>query len=220
VFPDPGARRLAEEIVRIGRLLGARGLFVADDGNLSARCPDGTIWITPRGVRKDALSASDLVRVDGGGRIVEGEASASSELRLHLAIYGRRADVGAIIHAHPPVATGFAAAGQGIPDDVLAEVAVALGPVPVVPYAMPGTREMEEVLAPFLSSHQAFLLSNHGAVALGGDVEEAGRRMERLEHVARVLLAARLLGGAKPLTREERKALEDRFQEEPWHRRS
>jgi L-fuculose-phosphate aldolase len=207
VSPDPVFDAGREGLIHAGRLLGGRGLIVADDGNLSMRCPDGTIWITASGVRKDALTQRDLVRIDREGKVIEGSARPSSEFRLHTGIYEHRPDVGAVVHAHPPIATGFAVAGEGIPDSFLAEAAVRLGPVPVVPYRTPGTREAVEVIVPFLASHQAFLLANHGAVALGCDVEDACRRMERLEHVARSLLVARLLGGGRPLTAEERKGL-------------
>jgi len=207
-----------DAIVHAGRLLGQRGLIVADDGNLSIRCPDATIWITASGVRKDALTIHDIVRIDREGRVLEGLTRPSSEFRLHLGIYEHRADIGAIVHAHPPIATGFAVAGEGIPDSYLAEAAVRLGPVPVVPYRTPGTRDAEEVVVPFLASHQAFLLANHGAVALGTDMEDACRRMERLEHVARSLIVARWLGGGRSLTADERKALkvEDKEDSGGW----
>lgn len=188
-----------DEILRIGRLLGSRGLVVADDGNLSARSTDGTIWITAAGTRTDALSPEDLVQIDLGGRRVQGSRSPSSEYRLHLEIYRRREEIGAIVHAHPPVATGFAAAGEPIPDTALAEAFLALGSVPVVPYRKPGTDEIAEAVVPVLDLCWAFLLANHGAVAMGKDPEDACRRMERLEHVAKALLVARQLGGVRPL---------------------
>ncbi len=194
---------LVAELRRVGRILGNRGLMVADDGNLSARRPDGTIWITARGVRKDELKGADLVRIDARGNRLEGKAEPSSEYRLHLEIYRQRWDVGAIIHAHPPVATGFAAARLPISDDALAEASVALGPVPVVPYRKPGTEDAAQVVGGFLDTGHAFLLANHGAVATGRNVEDACRRMERLEHVARTILTARLLGGVTPLTEEQ-----------------
>lgn len=211
---DSGPGGELDRLIRTGRLLGERGLLVADDGNLSVRSSDGTIWITASGVRKDALTRQDLVRIDGHGRVIEGSASPSSEFRLHVGIYAHRADVGAVVHAHPPIATGFAIAGEAIPDSYLAEAAVRLGPVPVVPYRTPGTRDAEEVVVPFLASHQALLLANHGAVALGVDMEDACRRMERLEHVARSLLVARWLGGGRPLTADERMALKVEHKED------
>ena len=204
---------LVHELIRIGELLGARGLVVADDGNLSARCPDGTILITASGVRKDAMTGADIVRIDAEGRARNDRGPLpTSEVRLHVGIYARRPDVGAIVHAHPPTATGLAAAGVSIPDDFLAEAYTLLGPVPVVPYAKPGTRELEQAVVGCAVRHQAFLLAQHGAVALGRDPEDACRRMERLEHVARALLAARALGGERRLSREEREALGDPIQ--------
>ena len=149
---------IAGELRRIGRLLGRRGIFVADDGNLSARCPDGTIWITARGVRKDALRPGDVVRVAMDGARLEGSSEPSSEIHLHLGIYSWRPDVGAVIHAHPPFATGFAAAGVEIREDALAEAAVALGRVPVVPYRTPGMQEAGEIVRPYLAMHRALLL--------------------------------------------------------------
>ena len=210
---DPSPGGLQAGLIRVGRTLGERGLIVADDGNLSARCPDGTIWITASGVRKDALTPLDLVRIDSEGNVVEGSARPSSEYRLHVGIYAHRADVGAIVHAHPPIATGFAVSGESIPDSFLAEAAVRLGSVPVVPYRAPGSAAAMEAVIPFLASNQALLLANHGAVALGRDAEDACRRMERLEHVARSLLVARMLGGGRPLTAQERMALEVDHQE-------
>ena len=210
----PDDRALIEQLAEAGRRLGRQGLLVADDGNLSARRDAGSIWITVRGVRKTDLCPADLVLVDLGGRRIEGEGEPSTELALHLALYRSRAPIGAVVHAHPPTATGFAAAGIPIDESVLPEAVLALGPVPVVPYRKPGTAGVGEAAAPFAESCRAFLLANHGAVALGSDVEEACRRMERLEHVARVLLTARLLGGARPLTRQERDSLHRPHQEE------
>lgn len=203
-----------EQLRWAGGLLGRRGLFCATDGNLSCREVDGTVWITAGGVRKDELRPNDLVRIDLEGNRIGGGAAPSSEYRLHLTIYRNRADVGAIIHAHPPIATGFAAAGKAIPDDLLTEAAVALGPVPVVPFFKPGTSEVEQAALPFVSDYDALLLANHGAVAMGDSVEAACQRMERLEHVAHTLLTASLLGGVRPLTREQLSRLHEQTQED------
>jgi len=203
MFADPAIRRLADEMRRVGRLLGARGILVADDGNLSVRCPDGSILITARGVRKDRLRRRDLVRIDARGEGIDGEALPSTELGLHLEVYARRPDVGAIVHAHPPCATGFAIARVRLSQDCLAEAALALGPVPVVPFSAPGTEEVAEAVRPFLAGHQALLLAHHGAVVFGADLESACRRMERLELVARAVVAAGLIGEPRCLSREQ-----------------
>ncbi len=210
---DPAGRPLVHELIRIGRRLGVRGLLAADDGNLSARAADGTIWITARGVRKDELRERDLLRVDAQGRLLDGEGRPSSEIAMHLCIYRLREDVGAVVHAHPPVATGFAVAGKAIRDDSLAEAAARLGFVPVVPFRMPGTEAMAEVLESYLEGTRALLLANHGAVVFGTDPEDACRRMERLELVAQTLLTARLLGGARPFREMEREDSDSPTQE-------
>jgi L-fuculose-phosphate aldolase len=117
-----------------------------------------------------------------------------------LRIYRERHDVGAVVHAHPPTATGFAVAGVGIPGDVLPESISLLGPVPVIPYATPGTPAVGEGIVPYLRGHGGVLLANHGAVTWGADLQLAQIRMESMEHAARVLLVARSVGHVTPLT--------------------
>jgi L-fuculose-phosphate aldolase len=187
---------LREALVRVGQGLAARGLIAGQDGNVSVRVGDDRLLVTPAGFRKGELTADDLCEVARDGTWLAGAHPPSSELGLHLAWYAARPDVHAVVHAHPPVATGFAAAGQAIADDVLPEVIVALGPVPVVPYAEPGTRALGEAVRPFCARHDALLLANHGAVTAGPTLRLAHDRMEHLEQAARILLAARLLGGA------------------------
>ena len=142
------------------------------------------------------------------GTKVGGRHEPSSELAMHLAIYRAREDVNAVVHAHPPVATAFAVAGIGLPGDVLPELAVQMGEVPVVPYATPGTDAMPDAIAPFLPNYDAFLLANHGATTVGCTLAEAHQRMESLEHSANILLTARLLGRVNALGIEEARVLE------------
>lgn len=190
--------RLVEALLEAGRRLDALGLVPARDGNLSARLGPDRILITAAGTAKRALGPGDLVEVDLDG-VVHGAGRPSTELALHLAVYRRRGDVHAVVHAHPPVATGFAAAGLGLTEPLVAEAVVGLGPVPVAPYAGPGTPELAAAIEEVARLHRAFLLANHGAVALGATVAEAVERMETLEHLARISLVARLLGGGRPL---------------------
>ena len=126
---------------------------------------------------------------------------------MHVACYAARSDIQAIVHAHPPAATGFAAAGVPLPANVLPELPVVLGPIALVPYGRPGTPALPLAMLPFLPGHDVFLLANHGVTAVGRSVEEAVVRMESVEQAARILVVARLLGGAQPLSPAEAAAL-------------
>jgi L-fuculose-phosphate aldolase len=127
---------------------------------------------------------------------------------MHLRIYRRRPDVNAVVHAHPPTATGFAVAGEGFVDCVLPEVVYQVGQVPLLPYATPGTEALADSFEPYLATHDAFLLANHGATTVGPSLLLAHQRMESLEHAARILLTARLLGRVNALTGAQVDALE------------
>ncbi|HVM43021.1 MAG TPA: class II aldolase/adducin family protein [Gemmatimonadales bacterium] len=194
---------VAREICRAGRRLSEKGLIAGTDGNIAARCAPDRVLVTPAGRDKGELEPGDLVEVDLAGRVVRGPAKPSSELDMHLVIFKQRPDVAAVVHAHPPTATGFAVAGKMLGDGSLAELVTQFGMVPIVPYGAPGTPELGERVRPFAREHDALLLANHGAVTLGPSVEAACYRMESLEQSARILLVARLLGGARPLSPEE-----------------
>ena len=127
---------------------------------------------------------------------------------MHCAVYAARPEVAAVVHAHPPVATGYAAAGRSLPANVLPELPVVVGPVALVPYGRPGTDALPDALRPFLAEHQAFLLANHGVTTVGTSLEDAMLRMESVEQAARILLVAHHLGGARPLPQGEVEALE------------
>ena len=192
-------REAARQIAACCRALAHGGLIAGVDGNLSVRLGPGRVLVTPTGVRKADLAPGDMVQVDAAGRRRAGRRKPTSELALHLRLLAERPDVGAVVHAHPPAATGFAVAGEGLDTLVLPELIVLCGPVPLVPYGTPGTPELGERAAPFARTHDVLLLANHGAVALGTTLEQAWVRMETLEHAARILLAARLLGRVTPL---------------------
>lgn len=182
----------------IGRRLWQRGLVGAAEGNLSVRLGPKELLCTPAGASKGHLQPDDLVIIDLEGRPLRGGAP-SSEIKLHLVMYREREDCRAVVHAHPPVATGFSLAGESIPDDLLPEAAYVLGSVAVVPFAMPGTDEVPGAIAPLLADHKTFLLSHHGAVVMGRDLVDAYNRMETLERIARIVLTARVLGSPRPM---------------------
>jgi len=199
---------LAREVVRTCRALWERGLIAGGDGNISVRAGADRVLVTPRGMLKGELQPEDLVEVDLAGRHLDGCRKASTELDLHLRVYRRRPDCGAVVHAHPPSATAFAVAGEAIPDDVLPEITLLMGDVPVVPYATTGTPALGDAVEPYLTGREAVLLAHHGALTWGADLVQARIRMESLEHGARILLAARSLGRVNRLIREQTDALQ------------
>jgi L-fuculose-phosphate aldolase len=190
------------EIVAAGRRMYDRGLVVAMDGNLSARVGADRILATPSGRCKGFLAASDLVLVDGQGRSVS-TGRASTEIDMHLAIYAERPDVAAIVHGHPAHATAFATAGRALDLCLLPEVVVSLGRVPLSAYGTPSTAEVADAVRGLARQHDAFLLRNHGAVALGDDVWAAYYKLETVEHLAKIALLAEQLGGAQTLSESQ-----------------
>lgn len=194
---------IAFQIVLACHRLYARGYVTATDGNLSARLPNGNILVTAASLNKGQVGEGDLVEVTATGSAVTLSRKASSELSMHLFVYEHRPDVNAVVHAHPPHATGFATARVPLPDALLPEVILGLGSIPLAEYATPSTDEVPASLAPFVEKANAILLSNHGVVTFGATVEEAYFRMEKVEHAARILFVARMLGGEKSLTEEE-----------------
>lgn len=191
------------EILRIGKMLHERGLIAATDGNISARLPDGAILITPTCISKGMMSTEDLVVVDMHGRRLAGFRDVSSEIAMHLTIYRMRDDVHAVVHAHPPTATGFAACGLALDQALISEVLLSLGGVPLARYATPGTSELSEALEPFIPDHDAVLMANHGVVTYGCDLMQAYLNMETVEHFARIALVVKQLGCEHPLAADQ-----------------
>ena len=206
--PPVHRSQAARDIVLCCRRLWQAGLIAGQDGNVTVRYRPDRILVTPSGLPKADLVPEDLVEVDLEGRHLAGSRQASTELDLHLRVYRAREDCGAVMHAHPPTATAFAVAGEGIPANVLPEVAVLMGEVPVVPDATSGTPALGDALEPFLEGSEAVLLANHGAVTWGATLASARIRMESLEHAARIVLAARSLGRVIRLTPDQMHDLE------------
>jgi L-fuculose-phosphate aldolase len=186
-----GAPRLARDIVEIGRRLYAKGLIASTEGNISARS-GRIVYVTPSGSCKGFLKPGEIVKVPFPGGRTSGRPS--MELPMHLAVYGARDDVGAVVHAHPTVATGFAVAGIALDRPMLAEGVVTLGPVPLIAYATPSTASLAEGVARAIASANGVLLGSHGALTVGRNLHQAWERMETLEQIARVTLVARILG--------------------------
>jgi L-fuculose-phosphate aldolase len=196
-------QQLRVDIVEIGRRLYARGYTASNDGNISARLDDKRLIMTPRSVCKGFMTPEMMCITDLDGVKLAGERDPSSEMQMHLEVYRQRPDVKAVVHAHPPIATGFAVAGIPLDRAVLAEVVTTLGSVPIAEYATPSTRELPEAVRKYVKAHDGMLLANHGALTLGADLFSAYYKMETIEHFANISLVARMLGGERLLSREE-----------------
>jgi len=192
-------RQHRREIVLYGRKLHECGQVAAMDGNLSVRLDDKRILATPTSMSKGMMQPSDLVIVDLEGRRLAGHREVSSEIAMHLLIYKRRPDVRGIVHAHPPTATGFAAAGIALNQPLVCEVVIGLGSIPLAKYGTPGTPELSEALEPLIPQYDAILMSNHGVVTYGADLHHAYMKMETVEHFAQIALVTHLLGRQQPL---------------------
>lgn len=197
------AAKISEELIKISHRLEEKGFVAATDGNISARLSDGNILATPSSMNKGFVTASDLVQVTLTGKQVKGKRKPSTEIKMHLFIYQQRADVNAVVHAHPVYATGFAAAGIPLKENVFPEVAVGFGNIPLADYATPSTDEVAASLLPFVEKYDAVLLSNHGVVTYGHDLWDAYFKMEKVEQIARMLFVAEHLGGAQQLNKKQ-----------------
>lgn len=187
------------DIIRYARALHDRGWVANHDGNLSERAGARRFLATPTATSKADVDDRNLIVVDDTGARVSGTARPFSEMKLHLAVYARRADVNAVVHAHPPHATAIACSGSTVLErPFIAEAVVSLGArIPTVPYAPPA--DAPAALAPYADDYDAVLLGNHGAIAWGSCLEQAYLRLELVEHLARIALAAIPTGGVRPL---------------------
>jgi len=200
-------RALRTELSAVAKSLHARGFCANHEGNVTARLERGRFLATPGAVSKRLCEPDALVVLDEKGAVASGRGKSFSEAALHLAVYRVRADVGAVVHAHPPYATAFACAGRALDRPILAEAVVSLGAeIPLVPFSAPGEAAVA-ALAPFLERFDAVLLGSHGVLAWGDDLEQASLRLEHVEQVARICQLAEPLGGARALPAEALPAL-------------
>ena len=195
--------RLRADIVEIGRRLHDRGFVASNDGNISVRIGDDRLVTTPTGVSKGFMTPDMMVTTDLSGRKLAGDRKPSSELLMHLAVYEHRPEIRAVVHAHPPTATGFAVAGIPLDRAVLAEVVTTLGSIPIADYGTPSTSELADAVRKHIRAHDGLLLANHGALTIADELFAAYYKMETVEHFARISLVARQLGRELLLSREE-----------------
>jgi L-fuculose-phosphate aldolase len=190
----PSDAEVKRDILEAGRRLYQKNFVAANDGNLSARVSENHIWATPTGVSKGFMTEEMLVKLDLDGNVVEGALQPSSEIKMHLKIYREAPELIAVAHAHPPVATTFAAAGIPLDQALLQEAVVLLGVIPVAPYTLPGSDSLADSVVPYLREYNGLLLEHHGAVTWGDCVMQALYRLESIEYNATVMMYTRMMG--------------------------
>jgi L-fuculose-phosphate aldolase len=193
---EPELRR---HLVEICHRMYRQGMIAAGDGNVSAKIEDERILVTPSGFHKGFIKEEDLIVVDARGKKLKGPHKPSSEFLMHEVAYELRPDIGAVVHAHPPITVGLALSGYSMAQCVLSETCLVLGPILTAPYTTPTTREVPDTLRPYLRQANAVVLDRHGALTLGRDLDEAYNRMEAMEHASKITHAALALGPVKPL---------------------
>lgn len=195
---------LKDQVCDICHKMWQLGWVAANDGNVSVKLDDGTFLVTPTGISKSFITPEKLLIVAKDGAIIEGAEGykPSSEIKMHFRCYEERDDVGAVVHAHPPAATGFAVAHVPLDRYTMIESVITIGSVPVTPYGTPSTHEVPDAITPYLQEHDVMLLENHGALAVGCDLITAYYRMETLELWAKISINATILGGEKEISPE------------------
>lgn len=196
---------IKQEMCEIGRRVYERGMVAANDGNFSVKLNDNEFLCTPTGVSKGFMTPEYICKIDAEGKLLEanGNFRPSSEMKMHMRVYKERPDVQAVVHAHPPYATTFAAARIPLEQPVLSEAVLTLGRVPVAAYGTPSTQEVPDAVAEYLPYYDAMLLANHGALTYGDSLLNAYHKMESVEFYARLLYQVKMLGGAKELTEKQ-----------------
>ena len=202
---DAEARR---QIIEVGRRMYEKNFVAANDGNISCRVAEDTIWTTPTGVSKGFMTEDMLVKMRMDGTVLcSGKSGPSSEVKMHIRIYQENPRAQAVCHAHPPLSTSFAIAGLALDQAIYPEALVNLGVVPCVHYELPGSQGIPDSVAPYAKDYNAVLLGNHGPVTWGRDLTEAWYRLEAVEHYAMITLYTRMLGRANVLSDRQIDAL-------------
>jgi len=207
--PNTPESQLRNAILECGRICYERGLMTSNDGNISIRLDSNRVLITAAGLCKGRMEAGDLLIIDMSGQVITSwkGLKPSSETPMHLEVYIQRPDIHAVIHAHPVYATSLTVANQTFPDDILPEVALTMGQVPITAYATPSSHQDAEAIRPLIGDHDAILLRQHGSLTVGKDLNEALIHLERLEHVAQVYWNAHMLGSVARIPPDELKKL-------------
>jgi len=199
---ESALRPLKRQIAEIARLCWDRGYIGAIDGNISVKLDDGSLLITPSGTIKFLIEPDMIVRTDAKGQPVGG-GRASSEIKMHVACYEERPDVRAVVHAHPPTAVAFSLAGIDMMKALIPELIVTLGAIPTAPYGTPGTEELPNSVREYIRCSDAIIMERHGALCIGKDLLDAYKKLEQIEHNAKIIYMAHTLGAPRELPKLE-----------------
>lgn len=198
-------REQKQEICRIGRLMYDKGFISGGEGNISCRLDDNSVLITPSGLHKGFLRPEQIMRVSLAGVRLDTPTDANrdlkptSELPMHLQAYQSRPDVNAVVHAHPHHAIVLSIAGIPLADDIIPEVVVFLGRIPVTPYATPSSTENAQAIRAVIAEYDALVLQRHGSLTVGRTLMEAFMRLETVENSAKIAYLLALLDVDSPI---------------------
>lgn len=199
---SPEEARLRNALCEIGKLCYQRNYIVGADGNLSAKLADGTILITPAGAMKGFLSPGNLAHIDMSGKVLDAGPKPSSEAGIHLVAYQERPEMKAVLHCHPPHAVALTLAGIDMQLPVIPEIIVTIGGIPTAPFGTPGTPELPESIRAIVKCSDTLVMQNHGSVTLGLHLMDAYKKLDMLEHTAKILWLASCVGPVRPLPKE------------------
>jgi len=200
----PDVKKAKEMICEIGKRMYHREYVAANDGNISLKVEDNKILATPTGVSKGFMTEEMISELDLDGNWNGIGMKPTSEIKMHLRVYKENEDVGAVVHAHPPIATAFSVANIELTKPILIENVLLLGPIHIASYAKPGTEEVPQSIAPYCRDYKGVLLANHGALTWGRDLIQAYHRLESMEHYAKILMySTQVLGSKNELSKEQ-----------------
>ena len=196
---------IKQQICDIGKRIYNKNMVAANDGNISVKIDDNVFLCTPTGVSKGFMTPDYICKVDENGNVIEANEGfrPSSEIKMHMRVYAKRPDVGAVVHAHPNFATSFAIAGRPLSKPIMPEAVISLGCVPLAPYGTPSTPQIPDSIEPYLNDFDSVLLENHGALTWSADLLSAYMKMESLEFYAELLYKSTVIGEPTEFTKEQ-----------------
>jgi L-fuculose-phosphate aldolase len=200
-----------KEVAHFMRRLYKHGLTTTSGGNISLRLSDDLILITPSATDKGRMKWKEVGIVNIFGENLTPNLKPSIETAMHLAIYKKKNEVIAIVHAHPVYASLFTAIKSKINTNLTAEAKAILGDPLLVRYAVMGSRALAEVAAENILKSDILLLENHGILTTGSNLLQAFDKIEVLENAAKMTLMTEMTGRKRPLDKAQILELERLF---------